>query len=135
MKKILLTFLFCMIGFSSFALDLTCEFKENKYLKLLDNDNRVTLKSKSDDDFNDFRIAILEDKCVVYKKYGEDELNLTTTDSKYTCRNQYNGDGDDIIRTAIRIDRYSGRAENEIFISRRFESVNIYQCKKSVKKF
>ena len=98
MKKLHLKFLFCMIGFSGFAFELTCEFKENQYLKLLDNDNRVTIKTKSDETSDSFRIAILEDKCVDYQKRGETELSLTKTDSTHTCWSRYSEVGNDFIR-------------------------------------
>ena len=70
-----------------------------------------------------------------YKKRGETELSLTKTDSTYTCRSQYKEDGNDFIREVYRINRYSGRAEYEMIMSRRFEVVDIFQCEKSEKKF
>ena len=136
MKKLLLTFLFCMIGFNAFALELMCKYIENEYVKRLDENNRVLSTTKAEGKRDYFRVNILKDKCVrIEKSLAERIMKIRKSDARYKCRFD-NSEGDKSFHytNIIRIDRYSGEAE-EIFWNKDTEIKNIYQCEKSEKKF
>ena len=62
MKKLLLTFLFCMIGFSSYSLELYCEFIKENYYKKYDSDKSV-LKTEERYLFENIVMVIENNKC------------------------------------------------------------------------
>ena len=136
MKKLLLTFLFCMIGFNAFALELMCKYIENEYVKRLDENNRVLSTTKAEGKSDYFRVAILKDKCVrIQKSFAEMIMKIRTSVSRYSCGlDNTEGHKNFHYTSIIRIDRYSGEAE-EIFWNKDTEIKNIYQCEKSEKKF
>ena len=140
MKKLLLTFLLFIIGFSSFALELTCEWQENKYLKLFDKNYHVKKTINTDEDLGDFRISILDDECIKIKDTNLkiSKYKATKTDSRYTCQRGFDKKRDDewsiFVREIIHIDRYTRKAER-VWYDKVLETKSIYRCEKWEKKF
>ena len=128
-----------MIGLSALALELTCEWLENEYVKMIGEDNRLVHQYKSESDWDNFRVSILDDKCSVFFEDTKRTFSISKTESTYRCRDRSKKDTEGFtkglyFRDNIKIDRYTGKAER-VFNNGVGEFKNIFQCEKSEKKF
>ena len=82
MKKLLLTVVFCMIGFNAFALELRCAITEIKYVKTYTSSGALYENSKE----SMFKkagewVSIFDDYC----KAKGFRFKLKKTDEQYRC--------------------------------------------------
>ena len=131
MRKLLLTFLFCMIGLSSFGLELRCKHVEEIYFRVINDEGVLEDVATPKEVLSDITIKISDSSC----KWAQmtEHMILEKTDYEYKCTFSDFLNNELISTAKINIDRYSGKLIYK-WLAKGNATSHVYQCEKLVKR-